>query len=144
LVDLLSDGTFLGLFSIAIGVFSSIVIFAATNSWQQKEVRKAYEKTQTTLDEISKYFKSNALYAVEEKIGVLNRHRGEVKDWTKEDVEINLDRITSDIRAVVYLKDLIDAGQKERLNAAIRKLKDAIKEKGFDPGRIDDVSKPLG
>lgn len=139
LVALSFDSIFWGLSSIAV----AIAFFAIANSWGQRKDRLAYGKTQTSLDTISKYFEQNAKAAIEEKIGVLNRLTAEISGWDATNADAHLDRAASDIRAVVYLKDFREGDQKERLNAAIRKLKKAIEDRHLESGRIDDVAKLL-
>lgn len=132
-------GIFWGLISITL----AIVAFAVTNYLGERKDRLAYAKTQKSLDKISDYFEDSAKSSIEEKIAMLNKYRDSVKAWSKNEVDRKLDAITSDIRAINFLKDMMDGGQNERLNRAIRELKEEMKTSGYDSGRIDDVAKNL-
>jgi exoribonuclease II len=123
---------FFGLLSIASGIF--------VVAWEQRKSRLAYSQTQDRLNKILSYFQESAKSGIEEKIAMLNKYRDSVNNWNKNDVDKKLDPITSDIRAINYIKSIMDVGQKERFQKAIRELKEEMSKCGFNSGRIDDVA----
>lgn len=136
MVDLLSDGTFWGL----VGIAGAIVFFGLTNWSASKKERTAYEATQKNLNEIGDFMKKMTLSGIDEKIATLNYYALIAKGW-KTNPTVRMDRITSDIRAILRVNKLMEDEQKERLNSAIRHLIEEMKKKNFDVGRIEDLTR---
>jgi hypothetical protein len=85
------------------------------------------------------------LSQVDEKVAMLYSYSNDVKDWTKEGIDVTFmtSKIVSDITAITRLRNDISDDQKIKLNEAIRHLTDTMKKHNYDTGRIEDITKVL-